>query len=624
MPRIIETPKISLSVASTIRKIWMRRNFSALWLSLLVVYPVVFVFQGLDFTDQGYWLTGYQRIFEDPESVSNMMATWLSLVIGGLVNLTGLGVISFRIAFVVVVWMTVWVTYRLLAACFDREKILFPLFVALVYITKWGVNWVSYNDLSAMFFLVASLALWFGLQRENGKWVLSSGLILGLGVYLRIPNATGIALAAAILFAGWLYGWRITRSLRFVTGFFLGVGSGVLVGLTALKVLGHLPYFFSRISMLQNQATQPDYHHSLSTLMNLFVLDHQYALCYGLFVIGGITVVNFLKKQKFLNKLHGSRFYLPAMLVGGIAIAIVLAMYLERDSIYRWALPGFCYAVLVVGLVVESRGGSRSLALLCFIALILLLIVPLGSGNGIGNAIYGSWLALPLALLVLTQPPKSQNAIIGKCDPLAEVNLRLHQNSESELLATSPKDKPRRLEWLPVAGFGKIIMGAILLFSCHLAYISTYRDSADRSTLHYSLAASELKGILTSKARAQVVGELLAELQGVVKPGDQLLAITDIPMLNYLTHTRPYLSNAWTGLIDKKKLTHELQEIPKNGKALPIVVRTKGSVHNPEWPNVRIDPNYTGEGELLIRNFMTTYSYRRKWENQWFEIWIPN
>lgn len=603
-----------------------RLDVHVLWLLLLVIYPVLFVFQGLDFTDQGYWLTGYQRIFEDPASVSTMMVTWLSVVVGGLVDFVGLGVISFRIAFVMVIWMTIWLSYRLLRECFDREQILFPLFVALVYITKWGVNWVSYNDLSAMFFLAASLALWFGLQRESGKWVLLSGLVLGLGVYLRIPNVAGIALIAAILFAGWLYKWRIVHSFMFVAAFFLGVIFGLLSGLLAMKLLGHLPYFFDSISVLRNQSTNPSYHHSSHILLKIFIDDHLRAFRYAFLVVVAIIVIAWMKKQKFLNKFYQSDFYWVTTCVGSIVITVILALYIEHGLAYRWALPGFCYAVLLAGLVKESiSGGSRPHALLYFIALILLLTVPLGSGNGIGNAIYGSWLALPLSLLILSQAIKPQNAVHNEShQPAVRVNTVFHQNDEPEFLSTRFKDKPWRLEWLPVAGGSKVIAAVVLLFSGHLAYISTYRDSADRSALRYSVNAPELQGILTSKARSQVVGELLAELQGIVKPGDQLLAVTDIPMLNYLTHTQPYLSSSWTGLIGQEQLDFELNKYPKNGKLLPVVVRTKGSVHNPEWPNIQIDPNYIGDGELLIQKFMATYHYRKKWENQWFEIWVPN
>jgi len=388
-----------------------------------------------------------------------------------------------------------------------------------------------------------------------------------------------------------------------------------------MKLLGHLPDFLDSISMLRNQAAQPNYHHSSNMLLNLFIHDHIHALRYALLVIAVIVVVTWVRKQKCLNKLYESKFYLPAMCLGCIVIVIILAMYLEHELRYRWALPGFCYAVLMLGLISESRRGSRSHALLYFIALILLVIVPLGSNNGIGNAIYGSWLALPLALLVLRRTSIYRSTIYTESASQTEVKL-LYQNKESEFLANNLKTKPWHLGWLPVAGFSKVIAGAILLFSGHLAYVSTYRDSADRSALQYGIADSKLKGILTTKARSQVVEELLVELNKIVKPGDKLLAITDIPMLNYLTHTRPFLSSPWTRLIPQEQLISELRNIRKNIPSLPIVVRSKGSVDETEWPSAKISSKYMGGGELLIRAFMEDYNYEKKWENQWFEIWV--
>lgn len=593
------------------------------WISLLIVYPLFFIFQGLDFTDQGYWLTGYQRIFEDPQSVTIMMPTWLSLVIGGLVDLTGYGVISFRIAFVVVVWITIYLTYRLLRECFDRRQILFPLFVTLVYINKWGVNWVSYNDLSALFFLVATIALWFGLQNKNAKWMLLSGAVIGLGVYLRIPNVTGIALIVPIFFAGWLYGWRIRFSIRFVLVLLMGIACGLLVGLLVMHLLGHLSYFFDILAILQNQVAQPGYHHSSSILLNLFIHDHIRALGYAFFVIVVIFVIAWVKKQQFNNESYRNKYCHLGMRLGGIAIAIILAIYLEQGLRYRCAMPGFCYAVLMLGLFIEIKRNNPSHALLYFIALILLLIVPLGSNNGIGNAIYGSWLALPLSIMIIMRLPEDHPSGSIYSGTFHNKNSLL-KNKTLVLPITNVKEIRNFQKRFATTGFYKVIVGAILLFSGHLAYVSTYRDSEDRGALSYGVAVPELMYVLTSKERSKVVGELLVELNGIIKPGDYLLAVGDIPMLNYLTHTRPFLSSSWTGILSQEQLASDLIEVKKNGKILPVIVRTKGSVHNPEWPNVEINNNYHGDNEALIGEFMLNNGYRPKWENQWFEIWTSS
>ncbi|MEG1574294.1 MAG: hypothetical protein RR341_04405, partial [Bacteroidales bacterium] len=48
-----------------------------------VLFQLLFVFQGLDFSDEGYWMTFYSRIFVDPESVMSNFPSWLTGITGG-------------------------------------------------------------------------------------------------------------------------------------------------------------------------------------------------------------------------------------------------------------------------------------------------------------------------------------------------------------------------------------------------------------------------------------------------------------------------------------------------------------------------------------------------------------
>jgi hypothetical protein len=261
--------------------------------------------------------------------------------------------------------------------------------------------------------------------------------------------------------------------------------------------------------------------------------------------------------------------------------------------------------------------------LLYFFALIIFLTLPLGSGNGIANAIYGSWLALPLSLLILTRFSKLPNLDIHKNQKDKYLlNRGVLQNIKNNLFLV--RVNPQCIDWLTYRYLSKLISLAVLLFSIYFACVTTYRDASDRSSLRYKVAFPELDYVLTSKSRSIVVEELLVELKDIVKPNDSLLAVTDIPMLNYLTHTRPYLSNSWTGIMGQEQLTSELSNNNDISRSLPIVVRTKGSVHKPEWPNVQIEHGYLGDGEIFIKEFMLNNGFYLKWENQWFEIWSPN
>lgn len=589
----------------------------------MVIYPILFMFQGLDFTDQGYWLTGYQRIFQDPESVSSMMTTWLSLVIGGLVEKIGLGVISFRIAFVIVTWMTLWLAYRFLREFFGRREILFPLFVTLVYVTKWGVNWISYNDLSAIFFLGASLVLWFGLQAKNHKLIFLAGFILGVSVFLRISNLAGLSLVLVLPFSAWLYKSQFSSCFKSVILFFVGYIVGLLFILILMQSLGHLQFFIMGVSQFLQLASHSTYHHSSSSLIKMFVTDHALAFSFGFLIVIAIIFIARLKALKLLVNLNSKYHWITFSFLSTF-ITTILVLCISHSSAYRWALPGFCYTFLLAGIVKESMSeGSKSHALLYFFALIIFLTLPLGSGNGIGNAIYGSWLALPLSLLILIRFSKLPNLDVDKNQKDKYLlNGGVLQNIKNNLFVV--RSNPKCIDWLTYEYLSKLISLAVLLFSMYFTYVSTYRDGSDRSSLRYKIAVPELEYVLTSKSRSIVVEELLVELKGIVKPNDSLLAVTDIPMLNYLTHTRPYLSNSWTGIMGLEELTSELSKIDANSVTLPVVVRTKGSVHKPEWPNVQIEPGYLGDGEIFIKEFMLNNGFFLRWENQWFEIWVPS
>lgn len=53
------------------------------FLSILFLFQLIFIPQGLDFADEGFFMTFYQQIFNDPESVTYAFMYWFAGVLGG-------------------------------------------------------------------------------------------------------------------------------------------------------------------------------------------------------------------------------------------------------------------------------------------------------------------------------------------------------------------------------------------------------------------------------------------------------------------------------------------------------------------------------------------------------------
>lgn len=85
-----------------------------LFFLLGVFYQILFIFQGLDLSDEGFYATFYQQIFNDPQSVAFNFMYWLTGILGGAwyYLFPHLGLLGFRILGVIVTSATLILTYR--------------------------------------------------------------------------------------------------------------------------------------------------------------------------------------------------------------------------------------------------------------------------------------------------------------------------------------------------------------------------------------------------------------------------------------------------------------------------------------------------------------------------------
>lgn len=561
-------------------------KFRVTLILLIVIYPLLFIWQGLDFTDMGYWLSGYQKFLSSPESINESLINWLSYAVGYCVEWLagGFGVIAFKFALVLINWISVFVAYITLRTLFkekDHTILLFLIFLAMAFITGSTGNWIGYNNLTAVFYLVGASLLYFGIVYPSKGLLFLSGFVLGANLFVRFPNLLGFGLILAI----WLFGvakkwsWKIIsyRSAIFIIGYLLGVSCMLL----AIIRIGHFEYYIDGLHAIFKMAADNNSHHSGSLLIKMFVRDH--FMAFGLAGIIAAAGILLAKLRKFFK---GKLEWLVILVAAGITVIVMPVM-----DMWKWIVTGLCYLVLLSAVFTGFRK-NNNLMLLAFIAGLVLLLAPLGSGNGIRNARYGEWLALPLALILLTN-------------------------------TTSLAWKRFHIDKTELQFLGKLAITTMLLFSLVSAYGYTYRDSSNRFAMRHTIDHPLLKGVLTTKERAKVVQELLDALEKYVKPGEELLAYNHIPLIYYLIHANAYLGTSWPQL-NSPYITKNLLNIKeKNTDKFPVIVRSSGTTLSRTWPqgnrefhhSQRHDGNRKAFNEFIKRN-----GYNAVWTNDYFEI----
>jgi hypothetical protein len=561
-------------------------------LALIIVYPLLFIWQGLDFTDMGYWLTGYQQFLIAPEGISTGLLNWASYALGWLVATVSsdFGVVTFKIAFVPIVWLILYLVYMLIHDKTPKnwQIIILPiLFITQAYvIAKTTGNYINYNNLTALFFILTALTLYRGLTTTSLFLIGLSGFFVGFNLFVRFPNLLGIILILLIVMWGWTNNSKLIDILRQSSSFLLGIAIAVIMVFMLIGLSGHMDYYLDGLANIFIAATDTESHHSSGRLLKLFIRDHLFAFIGGtLALLGSYFIANLLQSTTRIIKIFTI-----------LSLSIIIIPIFNYANSWKWFVTGAMYLVLLAG-VGYGLKRDKPLMLLCLLAGSVLLLVPLGSGNGMYNALYGSWLALPLMFVLL---------------------VRLLDSGFKHF-----KWKFLSISLTPLPLMAMLIVSVILLFSMG-KFFYTQRDHPNRLLMtHNVVGYPSLNGVYTTKARARVVEELLNELNKHVEIGDVLLTYNEIPMLHYLTKTRPWLENPWIMLASPEVIRNKLKQKIIQGEQLPVIVRAIGNTSSPYWPvNSKEFSKNSHENKirLIFSHFERENSYRVIWSNDFFEI----
>jgi hypothetical protein len=242
--------------------------------------------------------------------------------------------------------------------------------------------------------------------------------------------------------------------------------------------------------------------------------------------------------------------------------------------------------------------------LVSFIAILILIIIPLGSNTRLSNSVYGMWIPMPICFAYIFRLRKASTEFITESDS-GSTQWSVRLNSDELRL------------------FRNILVTSFVIFSLVWSYMFTYVDSPKRIEMRYSVDSPRLRGIFTTKERARVVQVLIDEVNKYVHEDDYMLAYNEIPMLYFLTKTRPYLYNSWPEGSPTHQFKQMVDRAMKEKAQLPVAVMAKFNTSWDYWPAIKsplADDSTKTENRNIIENFLKNNMYSIVWENDFFRI----
>lgn len=355
---------------------------------VLFALPLVTVNQGVDVSDSTYSLGNY--LFADRLEGMWVISTYLSNLFGSfIVRLPGGSALLWANIYTgIILAITVIGAFYSLKKDIGTPAAFFGGVVAIEMC--WIPTGILYNYLSYLFLTVGALLLYKAVTKENRKLLFAAGLVLGINVFVRIPNITDAALIL-VLWTVALYEKREFKTVAKDTGICIGgYVVGVVLPLIAVVFKFGLKGLADMVDGLSAITSTDETYTPIAMIlgtMRAYSRSSKWFFIIMLVVLGGIVLFRILPSKVTPLKVV---IYLAVI---GLMVRFFwgrgmfsFRYYEDYSSIYEWGMISLYLSITsaAYGLIVATRkneANRRKFIALSVMSLVITVIAPLGSNN---------------------------------------------------------------------------------------------------------------------------------------------------------------------------------------------------------------------------------------------------
>ena len=519
---------------------------------LLFLYPFMTVNQGVDVSDSTYSFSNF-LFFERMEGMW-VISTYVSNVVGWLLTKLPLGTTLLGMK----MYATLLVSGTALLVYFMFRKWM-PAWIAFVSeMIAVGFCWIPagilYNYLSYFLFTLGAILLYQGLVEEKDKLLILAGGVLGLNVFVRIPNLTEMALIIGL----WYYlankhqkiNVIVQKTLKCLVGYIVGmmiplIGilarfgvSGILDMILGLSSVGSADETYSIWSMIMSVI---DAYKRTSKWVFLILLGIAMGMAMFFCFRGKLEV------WKKLAYMAGMAVLLRFLWGRGM---FSFRYYEDYTSMYEWGMIGLYFIWIAAVYMLVSNKNSLEEKLWAVMTLVITVVTPLGSNNYTFQNLNNLFITMPFAFYAYVKIFR-RKAGVGKIGQI-----------------TFPWKAMIVMLWT-------MIMVQSIGF--HSQFV--FRDGMDGTRRDYKFTEPEaVAGMHTTWGNGEALQNLLAYLDEKDLGNQEVILYGDCPGLSFLLDAPFAIGTSWPDLASYhyEAFVQDLEELEKAPMVIIRNVTTGG------------------------------------------------
>ena len=581
---------------------------------LLGIYPFYHANRGIDLMDAGYGLGNF-FFFKDMD-INWKLATFLSNVLGAfLTKLPGgntyLGMNLYTSALLAIVAV---LSYLFLVKCFKHPVLLFAgEWIALSLC--WAPTTILYHYLGYYFLTLALICMELAIRKNNSRYFILAGFLLGINIFVRMPNITHMACILVVWFdALFLYKktgkWRkLFRNTGIcIVGYLIGIGVPFAIICLKYKFEAYIVMIQWLFGMTE---TATDY--KPTSMVSAMFGDYvQYA-------VWMILILLYLMAGVILFQIQKGKFEKGKKIFYVLGILVMLRFFYGRGmfgfdyqsyfSVYKWIVVFLlAFWILAVWCIFLKEEDAKQLGIeeqqndtlkrLTLGTMVIVLITPLGSNNGLYPIINNLFLTAPITLY------------------LGYLFIKKYQSFAIRAVACA---------------LTLCILLQTTMFGTHFVF----HDAAQGQNIDTEITG--IPALRHMKTTSEKAGELEALYQYITYhnlQNRQLLLYGDIPGLSYILSMKPAIFTTWADLGSNThtQLISALHRLDSTMKAdqkiqTPVIIVSAAVgaylTDDPEAAEIlgTTDKDYAADAKLeTIRTFLTEHNYTNTYCNTAFMV----
>ena len=579
---------------------------------VLLLFPLLKVQEGIDLTDTGYSLGNY-RFFGESGGIWEVL-TFLSNVTGFLFTKLPMGktMLGMKIYSSLIISLMGLLGYR-----FFKTKM--PAALAFAgEVAAIGLCWcppvILYNYVTYFLFLLGSILLFRGLAGGRQICLFLAGAALGANVMARFP---GNVLEAGLILAAWYYGLLKRKTVKVLakeTGIcLLGYLSSFLALLLAATFLygsGTLGNMITGVLGMAGSASDYTLGEMLLAIVDAYFHGFQWMLYMLLCILPGIPFLiigegRFLRLRKIVYCLC-----IPVLFLVLYKWGMFNFKYFQKEAALQWGAVFLLVCLGVTVWMLFTRMLDDEWRLIGCIALLIILITPLGSNNHIWPVLNNLFFIAPVAFWMI---------------------YRFARWGRTWL------DTTRKVPLFPAKAMFSGMMIAFFVQALGVGCQYVFLDGETGEPRVYKVAANPvLHGMHTSEMNGETLEEIsrfMTEHRAEYE-SKKLILYGNIPGLSYYLDKGPAIYTAWADLNTNslERLEEELQELAglykENHKDRPLVILSpplaaylSGEEKTIAWWGVDVESCKKDEKLKAIEDYMEAGAYEQVFGNEAFVVY---